>query len=124
MKPVAGTVSPISPWGESESLNSRTRLIGTEFVTGPIWEVKSRMTEYLFSLQALQSLNTLERTGIGRPNPRSVDILEHIARALPPSLNPVKFQFCKSQILEEEDSSGAGVGTSFQLTPHLTLAVQ
>lgn len=62
--------------------------------------------------------------GIGRPNPRSVDILEHIARALPPSLNPVMFQFCKSQDPEEEGSSGEGVRASFQLTPHLTLAEQ
>lgn len=42
----------------------------------------------------------------GRPNPRAVDILEHIARAPPPSLNPMMFQFCKSQDHEEEGSGG------------------
>lgn len=50
VKPLEGTVFPISTWGETESLKSRTRLIGTEFVTGPIWEVE-RMIEHLFSFQ-------------------------------------------------------------------------
>lgn len=61
MQSVEGTVSPIPSWGETESLNSGTRLIGTEFVAGPIWEVETRMTEHLFILQSVQSLNNLKR---------------------------------------------------------------
>lgn len=49
--------------------------------------------------------------GIGRPNPRSVDILEHVARTLPLSLNPVMLQFFKSQDLEEEGSGGGWFST-------------
>lgn len=58
--------------------------------------------------------------GTGRPNPRSVDILEHIARALLPSLNPVMLQFFKSQDPENK----AVVGAGFQPTLHLTSAEQ
>lgn len=36
--------------------------------------------------------------GIGRSNPRSFDILEHILRAMPPFLNSV--MFCKEQDLK------------------------
>lgn len=63
VKPLEGTVSFIPPWGETESLNSGTRLIGTEFVTGPIWEVETRMTEHLLILQSLQSLNNSKKDG-------------------------------------------------------------
>lgn len=57
---------------------------------------------------------------IGRSNPRSVDILEDISRVLPPSVNPVMLQFCKSQDPEKERSCGAGMGASFQSTPRLS----
>lgn len=67
---------------------------------------------------------TREGIDIGRPNSWAVDILEHIARVLPLFLNPVIFQFCKSQNHEEEGSGGVRVGASFQPTPHLTSAEQ
>lgn len=120
VKSLEGTVSPSPPWGETESLNSGTRLIGTEFVTGPIWEVETRMTEHLFILQSVQSLYNSKGSGLRRPNPRSIDILLQIVRALPPSLNPVTFQPYKSQDLEVEDSGGVGREASFQPTPHFT----
>lgn len=49
--------------------------------------------------------------GIGRPNPGSVDILEHATRTLPPSLNSVMLQFFKSQDPEEEGSGGGWFST-------------
>jgi hypothetical protein len=49
--------------------------------------------------------------GIGRPNPRSGDILEQIARALPPYLNPVILQSFKSQDLKEEGCGEAQEGS-------------
>lgn len=54
---------------------------------------------------------------IGRSNPRSIDILEYIPRALPPSLNLVLFQLCKSQDPEKKGSYKAGMRASFQSTP-------
>lgn len=60
---------------------------------------------------------------IGMPNPRVVDILQHIARALPPSLNPVIFQFYKSQDHEEEGSGVTG-GGQFSTYPYSTPAEQ
>lgn len=49
--------------------------------------------------------------GIGRANPRSFDILEHILRAVPPFLNHVIF--CKSQDPEKEGSLWQGCGGYF-----------
>lgn len=40
-----------------------TRLIEAEFITGPIWEVETKMAEHLFIPQSLQSLNNSKRDG-------------------------------------------------------------
>lgn len=49
VKPFKGTVSSIPPWGETEFLNSETRLSETEFMTGSIWEVEIRLNISLYT---------------------------------------------------------------------------
>lgn len=58
--------------------------------------------------------------GIGRPNSRSVDILEQIVKVLFHSLNPVILQSLNLRTLKKKAVVGEGRGASFQPTPHFT----